>query len=312
MAALTARRGVSLPNVRDLALTALTPLTWGSTYAVTTEFLPPGRPLFTATMRALPAGLALLAVTRVLPRGAWLWRATVLGLLNIGAFFPLLFLAAYRLPGGVAAVLGAGGPLFALGFAALLLAERPAARKLLAALTGLAGVGLVVLRADARLDVVGVLAGLAGAASMSAGTVLTKRWGRPEGVGPLTLTAWQLTAGGLLLVPVALLIEGPPPALDGRAVGGYLYLGVVGTATAYWLWFRGISRLPATSVSFLALLSPLSAAVIGWAALGQALAPLQVVGMALALGGTLAGQTPARRRLETTTIPTPVTTRRST
>ncbi|WP_433175042.1 EamA family transporter [Actinoallomurus sp. CA-150999] len=303
MVALTARRGVSLPNVRDLALTALTPLTWGSTYAVTTEFLPPGRPLFTATMRALPAGLALLAVTRVLPRGAWLWRATVLGLLNIGAFFPLLFLAAYRLPGGVAAVLGAGGPLFALGFAALLLAERPAARKLLAGLTGLAGVGLVVLRSDARLDVVGVLAGLAGAASMSAGTVLTKRWGRPEGVGPLTLTAWQLTAGGLLLVPVALLVEGPPPALDGRAVGGYLYLGVVGTATAYWLWFRGISRLPATSVSFLALLSPLSAAVIGWAALGQALAPLQLVGMALALGGTLVGQTSARRRSETTAVP---------
>jgi probable blue pigment (indigoidine) exporter len=306
--ALTARRGVSLPNARDLALTALTPLTWGSTYAVTTEFLPPGRPLFTATMRALPAGLALLAVTRVLPRGAWIWRATVLGLLNIGAFFPLLFLAAYRLPGGVAAVLGAGGPLFALGFAALLLAERPAVRRLLAALTGLAGVGLVVLRADARLDVVGVLAGLAGAASMSAGTVLTKRWGRPEGVGPLTLTAWQLTAGGLLLVPVALLVEGSPPALDGHAVGGYLYLGVVGTATAYWLWFRGISRLPATSVSFLALLSPLSAAVIGWAALGQALAPLQVVGMALALGGTLAGQTPARRRPE---VVTPIATRSS-
>src|SRR5262249_28451418 len=114
-----------------------------------------------------------------------------------------------------------------------------------------------------------------------------------------TLTAWQLTAGGLLLVPVALLVEGPPPALDGRAVGGYLYLGVVGTATAYWLWFRGISRLPATSVSFLALLSPPSAAIIGWAARGQALAPLQLVGMALALGGTLAGQTPTRRRPET-------------
>ncbi|GAA4636964.1 EamA family transporter [Actinoallomurus vinaceus] len=309
MVALTARRGVSLPNVRDLALTALTPLTWGSTYAVTTEFLPPGRPLFTAAMRALPAGLVLLAATRVLPRGAWLWRAAVLGLLNIGAFFPLLFLAAYRLPGGIAAVLGAVGPLFALGFAALLLAERPAARRLLAAFTGLAGVGLVVLRADARLDVVGVLAGLAGAASMSAGTVLTKRWGRPEGVGALTLTAWQLTAGGLLLVPVTLLIEGPPPALDGRAVGGYVYLGAVGTATAYWLWFRGISRLPATSVSFLALLSPLSAAVIGWAALGQALTPLQLLGMALAFGGTLAGQTSARPRPQTVT--TPITTARS-
>ncbi|MCO5994206.1 EamA family transporter [Actinoallomurus rhizosphaericola] len=318
MAVLTARRDASSPSsVRDLALTALTPLTWGSTYAVTTEFLPPGRPMFTAMTRALPAGLALLAATRVLPRGAWWWRAAVLGVLNIGAFFPLLFLAAYRLPGGVAAVLGAVGPLFALAFAALLLAERPTARKLLAALTGLAGVGLVVLRADARMDVLGVLAGLAGAASMAAGTVLTKRWGRPEGVGPLGLTAWQLTVGGLLLVPVTLLVEGPPPALDGRAVGGYLYLGAVGTAAAYWVWFRGLSRLPATSVAFLPLLSPLSAAVIGWAALGQALTPLQLLGMTLAFGGTLAGQWSGGRRREAVPAPpapsTPpaVTARRS-
>src|SRR6476659_1783882 len=90
-----------------LALAALAPIAWGSTYAVTTEFLPPGRPLFTALMRALPAGLALLALTRTPPCGAWIWRAAVLGMLNIGTFFPLLFLAAYRLPGGVAAVLGA-------------------------------------------------------------------------------------------------------------------------------------------------------------------------------------------------------------
>ncbi len=58
-----------------LALTALTPLAWGSTYAVTTEFLPPDRPMFTAVMRALPAGLALLVIGRVLPRGVWIWRA---------------------------------------------------------------------------------------------------------------------------------------------------------------------------------------------------------------------------------------------
>lgn len=276
-----------------LALTALTPLVWGSTYAVTTEFLPPDRPLFTALARALPAGLVLLAVTRVPPRGVWIWRAAVLGVLNIGAFFPLLFLAAYRLPGGVAAVLGAAGPLFALAFARVLLAERPTGRKLLAGLAGLLGVALVVLRADARLDTAGVLAGLAGAASMSAGTVLTKRWGRPEGVGALALTGWQLTAGGLLLVPVALLAEGAPPALTTENVLGYLYLGGIGTAVAYWIWFRGISRLPATSVAFLALLSPVSATVIGWAALGQALTPLQLLGMALALGGTLLGQTSA-------------------
>jgi probable blue pigment (indigoidine) exporter len=121
------------------------------------------------------------------------------------------------------------------------------------------------------------------------------------GVGALTFTGWQLTAGGLLLVPVSLLAEGAPPALDGRAVAGYLYLGVIGTAVGYWLWFRGVGRLPATSAAFLTLLSPLSAAVIGWVALGQALSPLQVLGMAIAFGGTLLGQT--RRRHERALAP---------
>ncbi|MEV6428475.1 EamA family transporter [Nocardia sp. NPDC051463] len=277
-----------------LALTALTPIVWGSTYAVTTELLPPDRPLFTALMRALPAGLVLLALTRVLPRGIWVGRAAVLGILNIGAFFPLLFLAAYRLPGGVAGVLGAVAPMIALGFAAMVLAEKPTGRKILAGLVGVFGVALVVLRGNAQLDTLGVIAGLAGAASMSLGTVLTKRWGRPEGVGPLALTGWQLTAGGLFIAPLAFLIEGAPPALDGRAVGGYLYLGIIGTAVAYWLWFRGISRVPATSIAFLGLLSPVSAAVIGWVALGQALTPLQIAGMVIALVGTLLGQLAGR------------------
>lgn len=57
-----------------IALTALAPISWGSTYAVTTELLPADRPLFTGVMRALPAGLLLLALARVLPRGAWWGR----------------------------------------------------------------------------------------------------------------------------------------------------------------------------------------------------------------------------------------------
>ena len=277
-----------------LAITALAPLVWGSTYAVTSEFLPPDRPMFTALMRALPAGLVLLAMTRTLPHGRWIGRVALLGVLNIGAFFPLLFLAAYRLPGGVAAVLGSAAPVFALGFAGLLLRTRPSARKVLAGIIGIAGVALVVLRANAALDPIGVLAGVAGAAAMAGGTVLTGHWGRPAGVGPLAFTSWQLTAGGLVLLPLALITEGAPPALDGAAVGGYLYLGVLGTAVAYAVWFRGLARVPATSVAFLGLLSPLSAAVIGWAALGQSLNALQLFGMVIALGGTLLGQTGVR------------------
>ncbi|WP_282696764.1 EamA family transporter [Streptomyces sp. CC208A] len=273
-----------------VALTALAPVSWGSTYFVTTEFLPPDRPLLTGLLRALPAGLLLLALTRKLPSGAWWWKSAVLGALNIGAFFPLLFLAAYRLPGGVAAVVGSVGPLLVVGLAALLLGDRPTVRTLTTAVAAAFGVSLVVLKAGAAFDAVGVAAGLLSALSMSVGVVLTKRWGRPEGVGALALTGWQLTAGGLVILPVALLVEGPPPALTGTHLAGYAYLAFGNTAISYFLWFRGIERLSAASVTLLGPLSLITAAVIGWAALGQSLGPVQLLGMALAFGATLAGQ----------------------
>jgi probable blue pigment (indigoidine) exporter len=284
-------------------VTAITPVVWGSTYVVTTELLPPDRPLLAGALRALPAGLLLLAVTRRLPTGTWWWRAAVLGTLNIGAFFALLFVSAYRLPGGVAAVLGAAQPLLVAALSVTLLATRVPVRTVLAAVAGAGGVAMTVLTAQASLDPVGVVAGLAGTASMGLGVVLTKRWGRP--VPLLTFTGWQLAAGGLLLLPLALLVEGAPDRLSAVNVGGYAYLSLLGAALAYALWFRGIERLAAASVSLLALLSPVVATVLGWALLAQHLSPLQVVGMALALGSVLAGQAsapvprgPAQRRAD--------------
>jgi probable blue pigment (indigoidine) exporter len=275
--------------VRVLLVTAITPVLWGTTYAVTTEFLPPGRPLLSGLLRALPAGLALLAITRELPRGAWWWKSAVLGALNIGIFFALLFVTAYRLPGGMAAVLGAVQPLLVAGLSVLLLAGRVGLRTVLAGLIGATGVALAVLTSAVHLDPVGVAAGLAGAGTMALGLVLTKRWGRP-GASLLAATGWQLTAGGLLLVPVTLLAEGPPPALSPANLMGYAYLALIGTALAYTLWFRGLELLPATRVSLLSLLAPLTATVVGWAALGQALTPVQVAGMTIAFGAVVWGQ----------------------
>ncbi|MBQ1071936.1 EamA family transporter [Micromonospora sp. C31] len=279
----------------DILLTAAAPTAWGTTYLVTSELLPPDRPLWSGAIRALPAGLLLLALTRRRPRGAWWWRAAVLGALNIGAFFPLLFLAAYHLPGGTAAVLGATQPLLVAGLTVLALHERPHPRALAAALAALAGVALVVLRPGAGLDPTGVAAGLTATAAMGTGLVLTRRWGRPPGVGTLTATGWQLTAGGLMVVPAALLVEGMPPVPDAPALAGYAWLTLAGTALAYALWFRGAARLPVTQVSLLGALSPLTAVALGWAVLGQALTGWQLVGFAVAVGATVAGQLPSRR-----------------
>ena len=275
--------------MRVLLITAITPAVWGTTYAVTTEFLPPGRPLLGGLLRALPAGLLLLAATRRLPRGQWWWKAAVLGALNIGIFFSLLFAAAYRLPGGMAAVLGAAQPLVVAGLTVLLLTERVRLRTVIAAVLGAGGVALAVLTASARLDTVGILAGLAGTMSMALGLTLTKRWGRPP-ASLLTATGWQLTAGGLVLVPVTLAIEGLPPALTWSNVAGYAYLSLVGTLIAYTIWFWGLERLPAANASLLGLLSPLVATVVGWAALAQSLTAAQIAGMVLAFGAVVWGQ----------------------
>ncbi|WP_312856171.1 EamA family transporter [Nocardioides pelophilus] len=280
----------SQPVLLVLALTAVAPALWGTTYFVTTEWLPEDRPLLAGTLRALPAGLLLVAVTRTVPRGAWWWRAGVLGVLNIGAFFALLFVAAYRLPGGVAATLGAVQPLVVVALSAVLLHERVSGRAVLAGVTGVLGVGLLVLRGDAHLDVLGVVAGLLGAASMAVGVVLTKRWGRPADVGVVAFTGWILSAGGLFLLPLTLVWEGLPGSVSGSETLALGYMTFVNTALTYYLWVRGIQLLPASRVAYLGLLSPVVATVVGLAAAGETLSGLQVVGLLLALGSLVAAQ----------------------
>ncbi|MGZ8743459.1 MAG: EamA family transporter [Nocardioides sp.] len=284
--------------------TAVAPLVWGTSYIVSTELLPPDRPLFGAAVRALPAGLIAVALARQLPRGDWWWRSAVLGTLNIGAFFALLFAAAYRLPGGVGSTLGGIGPLLVAGLGYVLLAERPTPWRLGWGMAGLVGVGLMALTGEAALDGIGLLAGLTAVLAMSLGVVLTRRWGRP--VGPLAFAGWQITAGGLLLTPLALLVEGPPPVLDLEAVAGYAWLGLVGTLLAYALWLDGISRLPLAAVSFLPLLAPAVATLLGWLVAGESLTALQGIGFALALTAIAAAQLPARvwvRRSRVATAP---------
>ncbi|WP_245658081.1 EamA family transporter [Microtetraspora malaysiensis] len=286
--------GRSYGNLAGTAATALAPVVWGTTYIITTEFLPPGHPLFAGLLRSLPAGLIALAFTRTLPRGAWWWKAAALGVLNIGLFFPFLFTAAERLPGGVAATLGAAQPIIVAALAVMVLHERPSPRRFVWGAVGVAGVGLVVIGPAAAFDAVGIGAGLAGAVVMALGVTLTKRWGRPAGVSPTAFAGWQLTAGGLFLVPVTFLVEGPPPAIDGTAAIGYLWLGLVGGLLAYVLWFRGVTALPVTSVAVLGLISPMVAALLGALLLGQTLGPIQLLGFALALASIVAGQLPPR------------------
>jgi probable blue pigment (indigoidine) exporter len=278
----------------DVLLTALAPVIWGSTYIVTTELLPPDRPFTAALMRALPAGLLLALYSWRLPERREWGRLAVLSALNIGFFQALLFVAAYRLPGGLAAVVGAIQPLLVIGLAWALDRRQPAGLAVAASVLGVLGMAALLLSPGAVWDPIGIGAAVAGAACMAAGTYLARRW-QPD-VPVLAFTGWQLLAGGLMLLPVAWAVEPPLPALSMSQVLGYAYLSIFGALLAYSLWFRGIARLPPVAVSSLGLLSPLTAVLLGWALLGQAMTGWSLLGLLTVLGSVLAVQWAASPR----------------
>lgn len=131
---------------------------------------------------------------------------------------------------------------------------------------------------------------------MGTGVVLTKKWGRPEGVSAIGQAGWQLTGAGLVLLLPALLIDGFPPEIDGVAVLGYTWLSLVGGLLTYTIWFAGIRRLPVTATALLGLLSPLVAAILGAVFAGESLSMIQLLGFAVALIAMVAGQLPSPNR----------------
>ncbi|BEV73005.1 EamA family transporter [Paludibacterium sp. THUN1379] len=276
------------PRWADVWLTALPPVIWGTTYIVTSQLLPPDRPFTAALLRVLPAGLLLILATGWRPApGHWL-RLLILSALNIGAFQPLLFIAAYRLPGGLAAVVGACQPLLVMALIWQCERRPPSRLALGASVLGVLGMAALLLSPGSHWDGPGMLAAAAGALLMACGTYLTRRWALPAPVS--ALTGWQLLLGGLMLTPLVLHYDPPLPTLSSLQIAAYLYLSSIGALLAYWLWFRGITRLSPVAVSSLGLLSPLTAVLLGWVLLGQALSPQSLLGMLTVLGSVLVVQ----------------------
>ncbi|MDD7911454.1 EamA family transporter [Pseudovibrio exalbescens] len=280
-------------RLSDILLTALAPAIWGSTYYVTTEFLPQGYPITMAALRALPAGLLLLLLVRRLPSREWVGRIFLLGAFNFAIFWVMLFVAAYRLPGGVAAIVGAVQPLFVIFIAFYLIKTPIFLFAVISAIGGIFGVALLLLGPSAALDPIGIIAGLAGALSMAFGTVLSRKWKPP--VSLLTFTAWQLSAGGLLLLPLAYFMEPALPPLTSTNILGIAYLGLIGAALTYYIWFRGVGLLAPSAVSTLGFLSPTTAVILGWVLLDESLTPVQMLGVGVVLASIWVSQMAGRK-----------------
>ncbi len=278
-------------------VTAIAPIAWGATYVVTRQHLPAESPLWGSVLRALPAGLVLLAATRVLPQGSWWWRSLVLGTLSVGAFFVLIYVAAQRLPSSIAATLMATSAAAMMLLAWPLLAERPRATSVVGAGIGVTGVGVMLLTGGMTVDPVGVAASVAAMLMSSVGFILTRRWVADEGV--LAITSWQLVAGGLGLVPVALVVEGGPPSLDPRTTAAFAFVALIATALAYSAWFAGLRHLPASTVGLIGLLNPVTGVILGTVLAAEVLGARQALGIALVLTGIMVGQRQTLPRFRT-------------
>lgn len=261
---------------------------WGFTYVLTTTWLPP-HPLFLAAFRALGGALVLLVIVRCVPPRIWWGRLAVLGTLNAGLFFGLFFVAATRLPGGVAAIFQALTPLAVIFIAWGILGARPTATKIGSVLLGALGVSLVVLSSNARLDSLGIVAAIGSMLSIAAGGVLLNKWGQPP-MPLLGFTGWQLLIAGVELSLVATIAQDVPSQLNAANVMGLGLLAVALTAVPFALWFGAIERAGAVAVAPFMLLVPVTAFVLDALVKGVQPTGLQVVGAVLVMGGLMLSQ----------------------
>ncbi|UFS58833.1 DMT family transporter [Subtercola endophyticus] len=283
-----------------MLVTAIAPVAWGSNYFVTRQFLPLDHPLWGAVIRALPAGILLLALTRSRPRGSWYLKSLVLGTLNVGAFFVLIYLASQLLPSSVASTIMATSAAVLLLLAWPMLGDRPTVLPVVGAVVGFAGVVVMLLGGGGSINPLGVVASLSAMVLSSVGFILTKKWA--VGQKTLAITSWQLIAGGLLVLPVALIVEGGPPSITPTAAIGFAYVTVVATALAFVAWFTGLRHLPAGTVGLVGLLNPVTGVLLGTLVAGEVFGWRQAVGTALVLAGVLIGQ---RRRAARSALAVP-------
>lgn len=265
--------------------TVLAPIAWGTTYITITEFLPDDRPLFVASGRVVPAGLVLLIIGMLSHRPDprilnWRQLAT-LAFFNFGVFFPLLIAAIYRLPGGVAASVGGLQPLLVALGGYVLVGVKPKRVDLVIGAVAAAGVAMVVVRPGAQIDPIGVFAAVGANVSFSIGVVLTKRIAVTG--DRLTRTGIQLLLSAIVIVPVAVLVEGRPPLMTVGNFAGLGYLSLLATGAAFVLWFNGIPRLPSQAPPVLGLAAPITGAALGWIFLGEALSGVQLAGFAVTI-----------------------------
>jgi drug/metabolite transporter (DMT)-like permease len=281
-------------GVREWGMLILLSLLWGGSFffiGVAVNDLPP---LTIVTLRVGIAGVALWCIALALglrpPKSARIWIAFLgMGLLNNVIPFGLIVWGQTQIASGLASILNATTPIFAVIVAGLLLPdERMTPMKIIGVITGFTGVmimiGLPALHGDNNL--LAQIAIMGAALSYAFAGVFGRRF-KAMSIPPLITAAGQVTASTVVMIPLTLWVEGSiditsPSQGTWAAI---LALAIFSTAAAYVLYFNILGSAGATNVLLVTLLVPVSAIILGWLFLNEALEPIHFVGMAfIALG----------------------------
>lgn len=278
---------------------------WGGMYVVSDVVLNTIPPFSLLTLRlVIGLGVLLLILRRMpgleRPRGRDMARVLGVGLVGFGVSVGLQFVGTDKSTAVNGSLITSASPAFILLFAALILRERLTLRRIVSVL--LASIGVIVIidlnQADFGSDTfAGDIALVGAAVSWGLYSVLVRvvcqRW------DTLVVTVYAFAGGLLLVVPAALVELGQRPIgdIDINTFLGVLYLGVVSTAVAMWLWNRAFALVSASVASLFFFAQPLVGALLGVLLLGQTLTPNIILGgLLIALGVVLSIVSPARLR----------------
>jgi drug/metabolite transporter (DMT)-like permease len=269
-------------------------LLWGCSFPFVKVAVAGVPPMTLVLARVAIAAVVLLPVLVLarekFPRGRALWGAFfAMALLNNLVPWTLSFWAQQFIPSALAAILNAATPLLSVVVGHFMLEDEPLrANRFAGVIVGLIGVA-VLIGPGALLDRSKLLAELAllgAAASYAFSGVVGRRFAK-LGASALQSAFGQMSAGALMMAPLALAIEQPwtlpvPTTAQIEAVAG---LAILSTAAAYLLFFRILARAGATNVMLVTLLVPPTAILVGWFFLGEKLEPQAFVGLAFIAGG---------------------------
>jgi drug/metabolite transporter (DMT)-like permease len=276
----------------DLARLVTLAAIWSLSFVFMRVVAPPLGPVWTAALRVLIGGAALVAWLTYSRQDANLreyWRAYLLiGAVNSALPFFLFAYAALSLPASYLAILNATVPLYAVLLGAMFLHEPLTPAKLVGIATGIAGVALVTGIGAIEMNAKTWLAAAAalGAALCYAVAAVGIKL-RAQALSPYAIAAWSQVFAGLVLLPPAALL--PPPGPFTPIVAACLAgLALLCSAVAYLLYFRLIRDVGPTRTATLTFLLPAFGIVWGALLLDEAITLPMLAGAALIVGGTAA------------------------